>query len=118
MDEERNLIDDERIIKDWFIKWLPLLCVMLLQAITLIVMPMFDFQNSEGIFVWKNPEWYEWVFTGITELLTITTFIGFSIQGKLNVKDDPRKLEADKILGRLRVKEARPQSPKAFESKA
>ena len=116
--EDIDLIEEERAIKDWFIKWLPLICVMLLQAITLIVMPMFDFENSEEIFVWKNPEWYEWVFTGITELLTITTFIGFSIQGKLNVKDDPRKLEADKILGRLRVKEARPQSPKAFESKA
>ena len=58
------------------------------------------------------------VFTIISEVLTITTFIGFSVQGKLNVKDDARKLEADRILGKLKIKEVKPQSPKSFESKA
>ena len=80
---------------------------------------MFDFSSENNeIIRWHNPEWYEWVFTIISEVLSITTFIGFSIQGKLNVKDDARKLEADKILGKLKIKETKPQSPKSFESKA
>lgn len=117
MEEEKDLFGTE--IKDWFNKWLPLIFVMLLQGISLICLPMFNFSSENNeIFRWHNPEWYEWLFTIISEVLTVTTFIGFSIQGKLNVKDDARKLEADKILGKLKIKEVKPQSPKSFESKA
>lgn len=117
MEEEKDLFGTE--IKDWFNKWLPLIVIMLLQGISLICLPMFDFSSENNeIIRWHSPEWYEWVFTIINEVLTVTTFIGFSIQGKLNVKDDARKLEADRILGKLKVKDAKPQSPKSFESKA
>ena len=117
MEEEKDFLGTE--IKDWFNKWLPLIVIMLLQGISLICLPMFDFSSeSNEIIKWHNPEWYEWLFTIISEVLTVTTFIGFSIQGKLNVKDDARKLEADRILGKLKIKEAKPQSPKSFESKA
>ena len=117
MEEEKDLFGTE--IKDWLNKWLPLIVIMLLQGISLICLPMFDFSSENNeIIRWHNPEWYEWVFTIINEVLTITTFIGFSIQGKLNVKDDVRKLEADRILGKLKVKDAKPQSPKSFESRA
>ena len=117
MEEEKDLFGTE--IKDWFNKWLPLIFIILLQGISLICLPLFDFSSENNeIIRWHNPEWYEWVFTIISEVLTITTFIGFSVQGKLNVKDDIRKLEADKILGKLKIKEVKPQSPKSFESKA
>lgn len=117
MEEEKDFLGTE--IKDWFNKWLPLIFIMLLQGISLICLPMFNFSSENNeIIKWHNPEWYEWVFTIISEVLTITTFIGFSIQGKLNVKDDSRKLEADRILGKLKIKEVKPQSPKSFESKA
>ena len=87
MEEEKDLFGTE--IKDWFNKWLPLIVIMLLQGISLICLPMFDFSSENNeIIRWHNPEWYEWVFTIISEVLTVTTFIGFSIQGKLNVKDD------------------------------
>ena len=117
MEEEKDFLGTE--IKDWFNKWLPLILILFLQGISLICLPMFNFSSENNeFFKWHNPEWYEWLFTIITEVLTFTTFIGFSIQGKLNVKDDARKLEADKILGKLKIKEVKPQSPKSFESKA
>ena len=117
MNGDNKLETNETPIKDWIMNYLPILLVILLQTAVIILLPMFNFEDNGLSVEWSAPDIYQWIFTGLTDMISILTFVSFTAQGKLNIRDDPRKLEADKKLGKLKNKSFIPQSPKKFETK-
>lgn len=70
--------------------------------------------------------WFKYTFTHLhidqifitvlSEILAITIFIAFSTQGQLNSRVFPERQEAEKLLGKYKIKEYKPISPTKFKA--
>lgn len=84
--------------------------------IALIFIPMIGSELDAG---WNLPDtsagWIVWASTKlIMSAVNVLIFHSFICQAKLNIKDDARYKEALAILGKIRVKNYTPRSPKKF----
>lgn len=91
----------------------------IISFVALVFLPMLG--SSVGI-EWNLPDtaagWIVWgVMKLIVAMLNVLIFHSFMQQGRLNVKDHPNYIEAQKILQKVRVKNAMPRSPKQFNGK-
>lgn len=92
--------------------------VFLLSLCMLIFLPML---GSTGNLGYNLPQtkigWIVFVVTKtVVAVINLLIFHCFICQAKLNVKDDPKFVEANEILGKLR-REVLPRSPKRFFAK-
>lgn len=92
--------------------------VFLLSLCMLIFLPML---GSTGELGYNLPQtkigWIVFVVTKtVVAVINLLIFHCFICQAKLNIKDDPRFIEANTILGKLR-REVLPRSPKRFFAK-
>lgn len=92
--------------------------VFLLSLCMLIFLPML---GSTGDLGYNLPQtkigWIVFVVTKtVVAVINLLIFHCFICQAKLNIKDDPRFVEANEILGKLR-REILPRSPKRFFAK-
>lgn len=92
--------------------------VFLLSLCMLIFLPML---GSTGDLGYNLPQtkigWIVFVVTKtVVAVINLLIFHCFICQAKLNVKDDPKFIEANEILGKLR-REVLPRSPKRFFAK-
>lgn len=92
--------------------------VFLLSLCMLIFLPML---GSTGDLGYNLPQttigWIVFVVTkSVVAIINLLIFHCFICQAKLNIKDDPKFIEANEILGKLR-REVLPRSPKRFFTK-
>lgn len=92
--------------------------VFLLSLCMLIFLPML---GSTGDLGYNLPQtkigWIVFVVTKtVVAIINLLIFHCFICQAKLNIKDDPKFLEANEILGKLR-REVLPRSPRKFFTK-
>ena len=92
--------------------------VFLLSLCMLIFLPML---GSTGDLGYNLPQttigWIVFVVTkSVVAIINLLIFHCFICQAKLNIKDDPKFIEANEILGKLR-REVLPRSPKKFFTK-
>ena len=92
--------------------------VFLLSLCMLIFLPML---GSTGDLGYNLPQttigWIVFVVTKtVVAIINLLIFHCFICQAKLNIKDDPRFIEANEILGKLR-REVLPRSPSRFFAK-
>lgn len=55
--------------------------------------------------------------TIITEILALSIFISFSVQGQINSREFPERVEAEKLLGKFKIKDYKPISPTKFKAR-
>lgn len=94
------------------------LIILIASLISLFFLP---FVGSEVGLEWNLPDttvgWVVYVTTKvIVALLNVLIFHSFMEQAKVNSKEDPKYIEANEILGRIKIKEYHPRSPKQFNS--
>lgn len=93
--------------------------IAIISLVVLVFMPLIGSQVSASIELPQTPiEWSIFITTKvITAILNVLIFHSFIQQGKLNVKSDPRYLEAEQLLGEARKHTYKPKSPKKFFSR-
>lgn len=90
--------------------------IAIISFVALIFLPMLGGTVGLG---WNLPDtpagWTVWVAVKvIVATLNLLIFYSFMQQGKLNVKNDPNFLEAQKILQKVKVKNVQPRSPQKY----
>lgn len=111
-----NSVDNARLKAK---QWMYYLIIGVVSLITLIFLPMVG--STAGL-AWAIPNtvvgWIVWVAVKlIVAGLNVLIFHCFIMQGKLNIKDDPRFLEAKAILNLIHNKEEIPLSPSQWTAR-
>ena len=94
------------------------LIILIASLISLFFLP---FVGSEVGLEWNIPNttvgWVVYVTTKlIVAALNVLIFHSFMQQAKVNVKDNEKYIKANEMLGRIKIKEYHPRSPKQFNS--
>lgn len=97
-------------------QWLYYVLIGTISFIALVFFPMLG--STIGL-AWMLPTtipgWCVWVGTKVlVSIVNVLVFHCFILQGKLNIKDDPKFKEANEILQRVKVKKYIPRSPSKF----
>lgn len=106
-------------IRQFFSKYLYSLLVALIVWIALVLMPMF---NTDGVVGLQIPESTlgrvaYFLIRGLVAVLVFMIFVLFDMQGKNNVLEDPKYLEAYNLLNTVEDKEYIPISPAKYKAK-
>ena len=97
-------------------QWMYYFIIAVISFIALAFLPMLGGTVGLG---WNLPNtpagWVVWaVMKVIVATLNLLIFYSFMQQGKLNMKDHPNYIEAQRILQKLHVKSEQPRSPKKW----
>lgn len=90
----------------------------IVSLVALVFLPMLGSTIGLG---WNIPNtvvgWIVWVTTKvIVATLNVLIFHSFMQQAKINVKNDPKFIEAKEILGKIKIKKYVPRSPQKWNS--
>ena len=97
-------------------QWLYYVLIGTISFIALVFFPMLG--STIGL-AWALPTtvpgWFVWAGTkALVSVVNVLVFHCFILQGKVNIKDNPRFIEANQILQRTKVKKYIPRSPEKF----
>lgn len=100
-------------------QWMYYFIIGVISLISLIFLPMLGSTVGLG---WNIPNttvgWIVWISTKIiVSIINVLIFHSFMQQGKLNVKNHPRYIEAQDILRGIKLKNYIPRSPKEWNRK-
>lgn len=100
-------------------QWMYYFLIGIISFVALLFLPMI---GSQVGLAWAIPNttvgWIVWVVTKlIIAVINILIFYSFMQQAKINVKNDPKYIEANEILGRIKIKNYIPRSPKQWTTK-
>lgn len=104
--------------KEWFSKYGLLALSLVLTSLIVLILPCFTVNGTSFSFVFKSGTELFWsIITVIcSDIVNILLWISYTREGKILADNHPNKIEADKILGRCKVKDNKPKSPKRFET--
>lgn len=93
--------------------------IALLSIGVLIVMPFLHSDLSAGLlFPTTAAGWFLFWFEKLSITgINMTIFTAFKKQGKLNIKDNDRFLEAQKLMNKVKCKKYKPLSPVQYQAK-
>lgn len=123
-DEEKNYTSDmgefRSISNKIFKQYIYYLIMFLASVIVLGVAPFLgSTANLESNFPNTAAGWIVWITIRIMmAVINVVIFYCFMQQGKLNIKDDPKFLEAKRILAVENTKQKPPRNPKTWEKNA
>lgn len=117
-DKREELEDEPGSPIDKVRQWMYYFIIAIISFIALAFLPMLGGTVGLG---WNLPNtpagWIVWAaMKVIVSMLNVLIFHSFMQQGKLNVKNHPNYIEAQRILQKIRVKNALPRSPKKWNS--
>lgn len=106
-------------IRQFMSKYLYSMLVALIVWIALVLMPMF---NTDGMIGIQFPDstlgrCAYFLIRGLVAVLVFMIFVLFDMQGKTNVLEDPKYLEAYNLLNTIESKEYIPVSPAKYKAK-
>lgn len=106
-------------IRQFMSKYLYSMLVALIVWIALVLMPMF---NTDGMVGFQIPDntlgrCAYFLIRGLVAVLVFMIFVLFDMQGKTNVLEDPKYLEAYNLLNTIESKEYVPVSPAKYKAK-
>ena len=106
-------------IRQFMSKYLYSMLVALIVWIALVLMPMF---NTDGMVGFQIPDstlgrCAYFLIRGLVAVLVFMIFVLFDMQGKTNVLEDPKYLEAYNLLNTIENKEYVPISPAKYKAK-
>lgn len=106
-------------IRQFMSKYMYGLIVAIIVWVALILVPMFNTDGMVGLRIPEDKLARIAYFTirGIVAVLVFMIFVLFDMQGKNNVLDDPRYLEAYNMLNNIEDKEYVPVSPAKYKAK-
>lgn len=111
---------DQEQIKEKVKRYLYYVIIGLVSVVFVVFLP---FVGSEGDFVSRFPTsaigWVIWTITNVTTaILNVVIYILFTRQAELNVKENPKYVEAKQLLDQVEeIKKKNPRSPKEYHKK-
>lgn len=104
-------------MKDRINQWLYYFIIGIVSLIALTFLPMMG--TTIGL-AWVIPDtvvgWIVWITLKIiVAILNVLIFYCFMQQAKINVKDNPKYIEANQILSKAKKKEVMPRSPRKWQ---
>ena len=106
-------------VKDKLRQNLYYIIIVILSLAVLIVMPFLRSDLSAGLlFPTTTAGWFLfWFEKGSITAINLTIFTAFKKQGKLNIKDNDKFLEAQKLMNKVKCKKYKPLSPAKYQAK-
>lgn len=94
--------------------------IVILSLAVLIVMPFLRSDLSTSLlFPTTTAGWFLfWFEKGSITAINLTIFTAFKKQGKLNIKDNEKYLEAQKLMNKVKAKKYNPSSPAKYQAKS
>lgn len=111
---------DQEQIKEKVKRYLYYVIIGLVSVVFVVFLP---FVGSEGDLVSRFPTsaigWVIWTITNVTTaILNVVIYILFTRQAELNVKEDPKYVEAKQLLDQVEeIKKKNPRSPKEYHKR-
>ena len=116
---EKSTSDWNKKVRQWLSKYMYGLIVALIVWVALVLVPMFNTDGMVGLRIPTDPlaRTAYFVIRGLVAVLVFMIFVLFDMQGKNNILDDPKYLEAYNLLNTVEDKEYVPVSPAKYKAK-